>query len=428
MQTNHTNINLKTLIGHSEWVDANSNLDTVHQSLSTHEFDFVAVLDNSRFIGMCSRAKIGMLLGHRYGHSLYSRHKIRDYLRASHLVVTLEDPITRVLSDAFNREEEYFYDDIVLTDKSGVFLGFIFMKTLVTLQNRFFLENIDKLEKKQLELNQKNQQMENNLMLARQLQQAILPKEHPCFPARTDSHNSMMRFYHYYQSADLLGGDFFHILPLSDYRAGVFICDVVGHGVGSALVTAMMRALVEIYRPVAEQPGKLLSQMNQKFNQMLSQYPDSIFATAVYCIFDVEQGHYSLSAAGHDLPIQINRAENTCRSLEVNSEVIGPPLGIVPFADYGTYDDSISENDLFFFYTDGLYEVFNEQNEMFGEARLTASLEKNLDRPPTLLFEAVLSELKDFSENGEFRDDMCMVGVEVRTLCKQSSLYVMFRN
>jgi hypothetical protein len=101
-----------------------------------------------------------MLLGHRYGHSLYSRHKIRNHLRASYLKVTLEDPITWVLSAAFNREDEYFYDDIVLTDEAGGFIGFIFMKTLVTLQNRFFLENIDKLERKQTELNQKNQQME----------------------------------------------------------------------------------------------------------------------------------------------------------------------------------------------------------------------------------------------------------------------------
>jgi hypothetical protein len=294
--------------------------------------EFFAVVLDGRLLGLCSRTEIGMLLGHRYGHSLCARNPIRSHLLDSHLQVAVGDPITEILNAAFGRQETHFYGDVVLTERNGEFIGLIHMRTLVTLQNRFFRDNINSLEAKQAELNQKNQQMHENLLLARQLQQAILPTDYPCFPSEAEPDQIMLRFYHFYQSADLLGGDFFHIVTLSEFSVGIFICDVLGHGVRSALITSMMRALVETYRNLARLPGNLMKQINRKCCQMLNQHPDSLFATANFLFINLQTRRF------------------------------------------------------------------------------------RADKAPAKLFDASLSYVKNFSGNGGFEDDVCLVGVEIAGL------------
>ena len=412
----YTNTDLRTLIAHNEWVDADQNLGQVHQKLSDQKADFAAVLNQGQLLGLCSCSEIGMLLGHRYGYSLFARNPIRNHLLDSYLQVSVRDPITEILNAAFKRQEAHFYDDIILTDSDGRFLGLIQMKTLVTLQNRFFLDNIDSLEAKQAELNQKNQQMRRNLLLAHQMQQAILPNEYPCFPALASADQSMLRFYHYYQSADLLGGDFFHIIPLSDFSVGIFICDVLGHGVSSALITSMMRALVETYRNLARHPGRLLKRINLKLNQMLKQHPDSIFATADFIFIDLQTRQFRFASAGHHPPLYLNRQRRVCHPLQVNGDLVGPPLGIIAQAVYGTAEGRIEGGDMFLVYTDGLFEVFNAQEEIFGQERLTRAFSRHADKTPADMFDAILTVIKKFSGNGGFQDDVCMVGVEISGL------------
>lgn len=414
MQLEYTDIDPRTLIGHGEWVEADQSLDEVYKKLSRRQVDFVAVLEKGSLIGLCSRTEIGMLLGHRYGHPLYSRHPVRNYMLRSFLAVSAATPITEILTAAFQRDEASFYDDIALIDENGNFLGLIFMRTLVRLQNRFFLRTIESLEKKQAELNRKNQQRETELLLAHKLQQATLPQRYPCFPPHAPAHRSLLQFHHYYRSADLLGGDFFHIVPLSELSAGLYICDVVGHGVSSALITAMMRALVEGYRSLAEEPGQFLKESNQQFTRMLSEYPDAIFATAGYLTIDGARRTFKYASAGHPSPLLLNRTHNQpCRQLEEAREVVGLPLGILEQADYETLEGEVGEGDVFIVYTDGLYEVFNAQNEMFGQERLAKTLGRYADRSPPELFDAVISEVQNFSGRQSFEDDVCIVGVSV---------------
>jgi serine phosphatase RsbU (regulator of sigma subunit) len=410
---NYTNVDLHTLIAHSEWVEANQYLGQVYKKFDDYKVDFMAVLDQGRLIGMCSRAEIGMLLGHQYGHSLYARNPIHHHLLKSHLQIADDDPITEILNAAFKRREAHFYDDIVLTGSKGDFIGLIQMRSLVTLQNRFFLDNINSLEAKQTELNQKNQQMQENLLLAQQLQQAILPNDYPCFPTAATPNQSLLRFYHFYQSADLLGGDFFHIIPLSDFSVGIFICDVLGHGVRSALITAMMRALVETYRNMAKHPGKLMKRINQKFCQMLNQHPDSIFTTADFLYIDLLSRQFRFASAGHHVPLLVNRQKNYCRPLHIDEDQVGLPLGILEKSEYGSAEGTIDGGDMLLVYTDGLFEVFNDREDVFGQARLNETISRHADKAPADMFDAILREVRKFSGNGGFQDDVCLVAVEV---------------
>jgi PAS domain S-box-containing protein len=130
------------------------------------------------------------------------------------------------------------------------------------------------------ELREKNEQMEDDLRMAREIQQALLPQQYPCFPKSASAENSSLLFSHRYLPAGVVGGDFFNIRALSDTKAGVFICDVMGHGVRSALVTAILRALVEELTPLAADPGQLLRQINHDLRTILKQTGTPMFTTA----------------------------------------------------------------------------------------------------------------------------------------------------
>src|ERR1700730_14527041 len=95
------------------------------------------------------------------------------------------------------------------------------------------------------ELRAKNSQFQADLEMARDIQQVFLTQNFPSFPRSLAAEDSWLRFSHWYQPAEQVGGDFFCVLPLSDTEAGEFICDVLGHGLRAALVTAIVRGLLE---------------------------------------------------------------------------------------------------------------------------------------------------------------------------------------
>jgi PAS domain S-box-containing protein len=99
------------------------------------------------------------------------------------------------------------------------------------------------------ELRFKNAQLQADLEMARDIQQVFLTQKYPSFPRNLTPQESWLGFCHWYQPAEQVGGDFFCVLPLSETAAGVFICDVLGHGLRAALVTAIVRGLLEELTP-----------------------------------------------------------------------------------------------------------------------------------------------------------------------------------
>src|SRR5438045_9790031 len=87
-----------------------------------------------------------------------------------------------------------------------------------------------------------------------------------------------------------MGGDFFHIARLNDDTAAICICDVMGHGVRAALITAMMRAMIETHATEAPDPGRLLTQLNSEFTGILKQTGTLVFVTVLYCVINIKTG------------------------------------------------------------------------------------------------------------------------------------------
>ena len=268
------------------------------------------------------------------------------------------------------------------------------------------------LARSQEELRQKNALMEENLKMAREIQVAMLPQQLPTFPHNTPPAESAFQFTHRYHPSGTVGGDFFSVSALSDLEAAVFICDVAGHGVRSALVTAMIRALVEELRPLAHDPGQFLTKLNSELFAILKHTGTPVLTTAFYLVANSVTGQARYANAGHPKPLHIRRDLAKVETLKNVSKKSQPALGLFEAAAYQTSEATLAPRDLVMLFTDGLYEVHAANQELYTEAMLAAAVRKRLQSPAAQLFDELLSEVRQFAASHEFDDDVCMVGME----------------
>jgi sigma-B regulation protein RsbU (phosphoserine phosphatase) len=269
------------------------------------------------------------------------------------------------------------------------------------------------------ELAARNRQMEEDLAMAREVQMAFLPQHYPTFPFGTPPAESAIQFSHLYQPASSLGGDFFEIVPLSNTAAGVLICDVMGHGVRSALVMAMIRGLVDELRPYAGQPSRFLKEINQALTSHLSPATTTIFVSACYVVLDSANGQMRCAAAGHPTPLWLRCAAGKVETLLPDGTSHGPVLGLLPDASYPTIERTLTVNDTILLYTDGLYEVEGVDGELYGQARLSALVEQLMQMPCDVLQSHLVAEAQRFSSTGELTDDMCLVSIRLVSTSKE---------
>src|SRR5215831_7488071 len=329
-------IDLRVLIGHRTATQAGALVESVAEIFKAGSVNFVAVLEGQRLLGTCSRQEIAALLGGRYGFSLWARKPIGNHLCKQETRIKVGTPIGNVLRTVFARPDENFYDDVLLVDETGGFLGFIGTETLFKVQNALLLTNIRELEERDREIRQKNEQMKTDLRMATELQQALMPSTYPSIAADAGAGGTKLRFCHRYLPATLMGGDFFHIARLSDETAAVCICDVMGHGVRAALITAMMRAMIETHAAEAVDPGRLLTQLNSEFTGILKQTGTLVFLTVLYCVINVTTGNVRFSRAGHPPPLRARRSSGEVQSMIVGEDSSGPAIGIIPNAPFKT--------------------------------------------------------------------------------------------
>jgi sigma-B regulation protein RsbU (phosphoserine phosphatase) len=269
------------------------------------------------------------------------------------------------------------------------------------------------LARSQSELRRKNEILEEDLKMARDIQQAILPQQYPTFPPAASEESSLLHFCHQYHPTGQVGGDFFNILALTDTKAGIFICDVMGHGVRSALVTAMVRGLVEELRPIAPDPGQLLTRINSDLRAILRQSRTPLFTTAFYLVADLEKRQIHYSNAGHPRPFLIHRPKGTVEVLRHADGKARPALGLFADSVYPTTTRELAAGDMAMLFTDGLFEVEGAQGEQYSQDLLLEAVRRNASLHCRDMFAAVLSEVGEFTVNREFSDDVCMVGMEV---------------
>ena len=268
------------------------------------------------------------------------------------------------------------------------------------------------LSRSREELRTKNAVMEDNLRTAREIQLTMLPQTYPSFPANIPPEQSAFQFVHRYEPAESVSGDFFSITPISDTEVGVFICDVTGHGVRAALVTAMIRALSEELKPLARDPGNFLRKLNFDLCSILKNTGSPMLTTGFYAVADCRTGRLRFANAGHPKPLIVRRATGRVEPLANATGRGQPALGLFEDPPYTTSEATLAPGDFLMLFTDGLYEVQGEHEELYSQERLMLDVQTLIAAPPGVLFDELLGVIRAFAVNGEFDDDVCLVGMD----------------
>jgi sigma-B regulation protein RsbU (phosphoserine phosphatase) len=254
--------------------------------------------------------------------------------------------------------------------------------------------------------------MEENLRTAREIQLTMLPQQYPSFPKNVPEEQSSFQFAHRYQPAETVSGDFFSISALSDTETGVLICDVAGHGVRAALVTAMIRALAEELKPLAREPGNFLRKLNSDLGSILKSTGSPMLTTAFYLVADSRTGVMRYANAGHPKPLLLRRSESKIETLVNACGHSQPALGLFEEPPYETSETRLTPGDCVMLFTDGLYEVQGGDEELYSQERLMVDMQLLIQKPAGQLFDDLLEIIRAFSVSHGFEDDVCLVGLE----------------
>lgn len=163
-------LDLESLVGHREAVDAAMTVESVYEHFQRHEPEYLGVTSHGCFVGVVSRGHVGFLLGSRFGFSIYGRQPVSQHLLAQHLAVALHTPLLELLDQALSREGEEFYDDVALVDSNGAFKGIIHVQTLVRLQTRLIVDTTGQIEVQRKTLAERNRALTDSLSELRRSQ------------------------------------------------------------------------------------------------------------------------------------------------------------------------------------------------------------------------------------------------------------------
>lgn len=253
---------------------------------------------------------------------------------------------------------------------------------------------VAQLVREQQEAFRTHERIEQELRVARIIQQTLLPKQLPALPG--------WQVGAYYQPARAVGGDFYDFIPFEDGRLGLVIGDVTDKGVPAALVMATTRSILRSAAQAQVSPGQALAQAN---DLLCPDIPPKMFVTCFYAILDPATGRLHYANAGHDLPYRHQKGGTA------ELRATGMPLGLLPGMSYEEQETTLAPGERVLFYSDGLVEAHNPEREMFGFLRLM-SLLADWDGAAGVI-EFLLHQLEGFTGPAwEQEDDVTMVTLQ----------------
>lgn len=253
--------------------------------------------------------------------------------------------------------------------------------------------DVTRERKLELELIEKNTKMSNDLLFAKRLQNRILPKA---------GIYDNIKIEHLYKPCEMLSGDMFDVYYINEDNIGIYICDVVGHGVTASMMTMFVRQTMRAIKDDILSPSTALKELHKRF-VALDLGSDKYF-TIFYAIYNLKDKSFKYSNAGHNcIPIKFN--SNEISLLKTN----GFPISLIfNEVDYRENEINLKRGDNILFYTDGITEVKNVHGEEFGMERIIQIIEENKKD----ILNKIVYNVENFRW-GEQEDDFAMVLMEV---------------
>lgn len=261
-------------------------------------------------------------------------------------------------------------------------------------------------------LQRKRAQLDQYLRSAANIQMSLIPARLPQIES--------LEFSWQFLPCDRVGGDLFNILQLDENTVMIYILDVSGHGISSAMVTVSVFQSLSLHtgqivkRPLETPPFYRIATPGEVLEELDREYPFERFEeffTISYLLLDIRTGRLQYSNGGHPPPV-LAHADGTIRVLAEGGTIIG--LGTeIPFQEGEVV---LEPGDRVLLYTDGLIENADAAGEFFGEKRLMRKLAALRREPLHMICRKILESVEVFNGAGHLEDDVTLVGMEYRGL------------
>ena len=239
--------------------------------------------------------------------------------------------------------------------------------------------------------------LERDLRRAQEIQMHLMPGVAPKIPG--------LDVALHFQPSSELGGDLYEFLSYGRDRQVIVVGDVSGKGAPAALYGAMASGTLRSLAPLKLPAPDMMKRLNVMF---LERKIEGHFITLTYAIWEPRTKDLTLANAGMPLPILVRKGQ--CRAIRAE----GVPLGLLEHTEYQPVTVNLETGDLLAFFSDGITEANNLQQEEFGSRRLESILRKHAQKPPQETVDRVFEELKDFEGGRRQRDDQTLVVLIVR--------------
>lgn len=239
--------------------------------------------------------------------------------------------------------------------------------------------------------------LDGELEIGRSIQLRFLPKQNPEVPGYDIAGMNV--------PSEQVGGDYYDFIPIVENQMGIAIADVSGKGIPAALIMAAYRAsmIAEIRNNYA------IPTIFEKVNRLLEETGErGSFVTAMYGVLDLKNRVLTFANAGHN-PGLLLRKDGTMVYLIEG----GVAFGVLPHAHYEERPILLCAGDVMFWYTDGVTDATNRQDEQFGIERVEDALRRYRGKPAEEILKAIHQEITSFAAPGSAMDDLTMVAVKV---------------
>jgi sigma-B regulation protein RsbU (phosphoserine phosphatase) len=254
-----------------------------------------------------------------------------------------------------------------------------------------------------VEHERRRQRLEQELSIARDIQQALLPGGFRDFPhlVVTGIHSPCLA----------VGGDYFDVFPLSDHRTAFLIADVSGKGLGAALLTTMLQGALS-GMVLGTDPAKVFNHINC----FLCEHSEvGRYATMFFGILE-PSGHLEFINAGHPSPLLLRGGEVAEPFTEGSF-----PVGLIPGAEYVSASMDLQAGDTLILFSDGVTEAMNPDEQMFGVSGLREALAGQHQSPLDHLQRVILRSVGEFAHGTSQADDITLLLVRYRAAMQSAS-------
>jgi len=292
-------------------------------------------------------------------------------------------------------------------------------EVLARVENQLKIRRLTcELKRSNARLSEKQAGLDEDLRAAAGIQQSLLPRTVPDIEGLVIAWKFM--------PSHVIGGDMFNVFRLDEDHVGMYMIDVSGHGVPSALITVSVSQALEpnsgriTKERTYEAPGYRITSPGRVMEALDREYPIERFGkyfTIVYLVINTRTGAVTYSNAAHPSPL-IVRGDGSMEPLDKGGTIIGLD-GRLPFEEE---EKSLRKGDRVVLFTDGVVEYQDSSGEFFGENRLYSLLSDLRNEGVEALLDTVVSAIQGFGKGAEVQDDITLVALEYTGSAEERNL------